>query len=52
MWVARHLFVVLILNKTIALAVTIGLAVLSYRFFESPFLRLKQRVTFVESRGI
>jgi len=32
------------------IGITIGLASLSYRFFERPFLRLKQRFTFVNSR--
>lgn len=39
-------------NKIVALGVTILLAMLSYRFWESPFLRLKQRVTWVQSRGV
>jgi peptidoglycan/LPS O-acetylase OafA/YrhL len=51
-WTTQHLLVALLMNKAAALAVTIMLAVLSYRFWESPFLRLKQRVTFIESRGI
>jgi len=32
------------------LVFTIAIAHLSYRYFESPFLRLKQRFTFVTSR--
>ena len=36
---------------TIALAITIGLAATSYRFLEKPFLRLKDRFTFVASRS-
>lgn len=36
----------------LALAITIGLAMLSYRFLESPFLKLKERFSFVRSRGI
>lgn len=31
---------------------TIGLALLSYRFFETPFLRLKQRFAHIESRPV
>ncbi|HZP61174.1 MAG TPA: acyltransferase [Opitutaceae bacterium] len=37
-------------GTVMALAVTILLASLSYRFFEKPFLRLKKRFTFVPSR--
>lgn len=33
-----------------ALAVTIGVAALSYEYFEKPFLKIKERFTFVESR--
>lgn len=51
-WLTRHLFYALIINKTGALMMAIAIAMLSYRFYESPFLRLKQRITFVESRGI
>jgi peptidoglycan/LPS O-acetylase OafA/YrhL len=35
-----------------ALAITIIFAALSYRFFESPFLRLKERFTFIPSRKV
>ena len=35
----------------IALLFTIILAALSYRFMEQPFLRLKERFTFIESRA-
>lgn len=38
------------LGTVIALTVTILLALLSYRFYEQPFLRLKKRFTFVPSR--
>jgi peptidoglycan/LPS O-acetylase OafA/YrhL len=34
-----------------ALAATIALAYLSYRFFEAPFLRLKERFAYVSSSG-
>jgi len=34
-----------------ALSVTILLAVLSYRFLERPFLRMKQRFTVIKSRS-
>lgn len=37
-------------GTAIALAATILLAMLSYHFFESPFLRLKKRFTFIPSR--
>jgi peptidoglycan/LPS O-acetylase OafA/YrhL len=36
----------------VALPVTIACAAISYRFFETPFLRLKERFTVVHSRGI
>jgi peptidoglycan/LPS O-acetylase OafA/YrhL len=35
----------------VAVAVTIALAALSYKLFEIPFLKLKKRVTRVESGG-
>lgn len=34
----------------IALIITIVLAVISYNFLEKPFLKLKKKFTFVESR--
>jgi peptidoglycan/LPS O-acetylase OafA/YrhL len=37
-------------GKLVALAATVGVAALSYRLLETPFLRLKQRVTYVYSR--
>jgi peptidoglycan/LPS O-acetylase OafA/YrhL len=37
-------------HLAVGLAVTVGLAALSYRFIEQPFLRLKQRFTVVRSR--
>jgi peptidoglycan/LPS O-acetylase OafA/YrhL len=37
---------------TIALGITILIAMLSYRFCESPFLRIKERFTLVKSRAI
>jgi peptidoglycan/LPS O-acetylase OafA/YrhL len=39
------------LGTLLVLALSIGLAHLSYRYFERPFLRLKERFTFVASRG-
>ena len=38
------------IGATLVLVFTIAIAHLSYRYFESPFLRLKQRFTFVTSR--
>jgi peptidoglycan/LPS O-acetylase OafA/YrhL len=35
-----------------ALALTIAMAMLSYRYFEAPFLRWKERFTFIRSRGV
>jgi peptidoglycan/LPS O-acetylase OafA/YrhL len=42
----------LTLRIPLALALTVAIACLSYRFFETPFLRMKERFTFVQSRGI
>jgi len=39
-----------LLDRAGALALTITLAALSYRYLESPFLRMKQRFTLVRSR--
>lgn len=39
----QHVWQVMLLQPTIALPLTIALAALSYRFYESPFLRLKTR---------
>ncbi len=36
----------------LSLLMTVAMAVLSYRYFESPFLRLKERFTRVESRPV
>jgi peptidoglycan/LPS O-acetylase OafA/YrhL len=36
----------------LGLALTLVMAALSYRFFESPFLRLKERFAFVRSRPV
>jgi peptidoglycan/LPS O-acetylase OafA/YrhL len=41
-----------ILMSAIALGLTVLLASLSYRFFESPFLRMKKRFEIVESRPV
>lgn len=51
-WSAQNAAVILILNKVLAFCVTLLLAMLSYRFWESPFLRLKQQFTWVPSRDI
>jgi peptidoglycan/LPS O-acetylase OafA/YrhL len=39
-------------SAVVALPLTIGVASVSYRYFESPFLRMKERFTVVQSRGI
>jgi peptidoglycan/LPS O-acetylase OafA/YrhL len=39
-------------DRIVALALTIALAALSYKYLESPWLRLKSRFTFVESRAV
>jgi peptidoglycan/LPS O-acetylase OafA/YrhL len=41
-----------IFDYLIGLPLTILIAHLSYKYFESPFLRLKERFTFVESRPV
>jgi peptidoglycan/LPS O-acetylase OafA/YrhL len=39
-----------IVGSVLVLALTIGMAGISYRFFERPFLKLKERFAFVKSR--
>ena len=39
-------------DRTIALALTIALAALSYKYLETPWLRLKRKFTFIESRAV
>lgn len=39
-------------SAVVGLPLTIGVAAVSYRYFESPFLRMKERFTVVQSRGI
>ena len=51
-WSSRHSAIALTINKAIALGMTILLASLSYRFWETPFLRLKRRVTWIQSRSV
>jgi peptidoglycan/LPS O-acetylase OafA/YrhL len=51
-WPLRHAGFALAINKIVALCVTILFATLSYRFWESPFLRLKKRFTWIQSRGV
>lgn len=51
-WGSQHFVMALALNKIAALGITILLAILSYRFWEGPFLRLKRRVTWIQSRGV
>jgi peptidoglycan/LPS O-acetylase OafA/YrhL len=51
-WSLRYAVCALAVNKTAALAVTVLLAMLSYRFWESPFLHLKKRFTWIQSRGV
>lgn len=41
-----------IVEKLLGLAITISLASLSYRFYETPFLRLKKRLEVISSRAI
>lgn len=49
---ANHITQIWLLNKTVALGLTILLAGISYRFYESPFLRLKQHYSRVPSRSV
>jgi peptidoglycan/LPS O-acetylase OafA/YrhL len=51
-WSPQYTSCTLAANKIIALGVTVLFATLSYRFWESPFLRLKKRFTWIQSRGI
>jgi len=41
-----------VLRPILGLIVTIGVAAISYRYLEMPFLKLKQRFTFVHSRPL
>lgn len=43
-----ELWQVLFLETAISLFVTIGVSILSYRYFEAPFLRLKERFSFLK----
>ncbi|WP_276373170.1 acyltransferase [Chryseolinea sp. H1M3-3] len=45
----NHLWQVLILETTFALVITVIIAKLSYRYFESPFLRLKHKLSFIRT---
>ncbi len=49
-WWHAHWFLAVAVNKALALALTIGLAFASYHYWEKPFLRLKDRFTFIQSR--
>jgi len=51
-WSSQHSMMALLLNKLFALDATILLAMFSYRFWEKPFLCLKGRVTWIQSRTI
>lgn len=41
-----------LIKHLLAFLLTIGLAALSYKYFETPFLRLKKKFTFVASRAV
>jgi peptidoglycan/LPS O-acetylase OafA/YrhL len=41
-----HVWQVVFLETFISLLITIGISLLSYRFFEAPFLRLKEKFSF------
>ena len=42
-----HLWQVIILQPVISLVITIGLSLLSYKYFELPFLKLKNRFAYI-----
>jgi peptidoglycan/LPS O-acetylase OafA/YrhL len=46
-----HRFRILIVVP-VALALTIGMSMLSYQFFEMPFLKLKEKFSFIQSRKV
>lgn len=48
----EHALAHMFLHGLLALLPTIAVAVLSYRFFEAPFLRLKKKFTFIPSRAV
>lgn len=50
-WAPSGSFLVDFLRATLGLVLSLGVAMLSYRFLESPFLRLKDRFTLVPSRS-
>jgi peptidoglycan/LPS O-acetylase OafA/YrhL len=41
-----------LLRASVGLPITIGLAAISYRYLEAPFLRLKERFTHIQSRPV
>jgi peptidoglycan/LPS O-acetylase OafA/YrhL len=49
-WSHAHWVLALAANKALSLVFTIGLAFASYHSWEKPFLRLKDRFTFIQSR--
>jgi peptidoglycan/LPS O-acetylase OafA/YrhL len=56
-YVMRHLFIshslpIFFLKNSLALGVTVLVAAISYRFFETPFLRMKKRHAVIESQPI
>jgi peptidoglycan/LPS O-acetylase OafA/YrhL len=48
----HNVFVKTAFVSPLGLMLTIGMAMLSYRYLESPFLKLKERFTFVKSRNV
>ena len=51
-WSAHNWTTCLAINKSLALGITVLLATCSYRYWESPFLRIKERFTLISSREI
>ncbi|WP_158749795.1 acyltransferase [Acidobacterium sp. S8] len=52
LWPGQDKPALLVLNKIFSLGITVLLAVSSYHFWEIPFLRLKERFTWVRSREV
>lgn len=46
-----QLWQVLIVETLLALCITIAISSISYRYFETPFLRLKERFAFIHKQG-
>jgi peptidoglycan/LPS O-acetylase OafA/YrhL len=47
-----HVWQVVFMETAISLLITIAISKLSYRFFESPFLKLKEKFSFTEKKSV